>query len=247
MNFIKRIAERFIIALLVIGALWLIGAQIFNRLEDRLPLFWAILGTYVAAAYFILPQIVRLGMAIIYKERIPSTVHAADGLPADPINITLVGTEAEINYAFARAGWHTAEALTVATTIKMGIAFILKRPYPTAPFSSLYLFGRKQDLAFQQAIGNSPRARHHIRLWKKENNIWLGAAVKDTGFGLARLTYQITHRIDRNIDHEREYILEALRNTKLVKKDEYITSEQMAVGKYKTDGKILMITLDTPQ
>ncbi len=124
MNFIKRMAERFIIALLVIGALWLIGAQIFNRLEDRLPLFWAILGTYVAAAYFILPQIVRLGMAIIYKERIPSTVHAADGLPADPINITLVGTDAEINYAFARAGWHTAEALTVATTIKMGIAFI---------------------------------------------------------------------------------------------------------------------------
>jgi len=44
-------------------------------------------------------------------------------------------------------------------------AFVLSSPYPTAPFSTLYLFGRSQDIGFQKAFGNSPRKRHHIRFW----------------------------------------------------------------------------------
>ena len=44
-------------------------------------------------------------------------------------------------------------------------AFVLNSPYPTAPFSTLYLFGRGQDIGFQKAIDNSPRKRHHIRFW----------------------------------------------------------------------------------
>jgi hypothetical protein len=43
--------------------------------------------------------------------------------------------------------------------------FIFNKPYPTAPFSTLYLFGRGQDIGFQKAIDNSPRKRHHIRFW----------------------------------------------------------------------------------
>lgn len=243
MNFLERLTQRAAVALLIIGALWLIGAQIFNRLEDRLPLFWAIACTYIAAAYFILPQVVRVGMAIIYKERIPTTTHAADGLPADPINITLFGRAQDLVYAFERAGWHPADPLNFTTTIKMGIAFTMNRPYLTAPFSALYLFGRAQDFGFQQAIGNSPRARHHIRFWQKEPNMWVGAAVKDTGFGLARLTYQITHRVDKYIDHEREYILEALRAKNLITDEKYSLPGQIMAGKYKTDGKILIATL----
>lgn len=237
--------QRAAIALLVIGALWLIGAQIFSRLDERFSLFWAITGTYIAAAYFVLPQIVRIVMAIIYQERIPTHVHTSDGLPADPINIMLIGTTADLQYAFARAGWYQAEPLTIKSALKMAIAFTLNQPYVNAPFRSFYLFGRKQDLGFEQAIGNSPRARHHIRLWKKEHNTWVGAAVKDLGFGLTRFTYQITHRVDHYIDQEREYVLEALRATGLIEKEEYSTPGQKIVGKYKTDGKISMVTLQS--
>ncbi len=35
------------------------------------------------------------------------------------------------------------------------------------PFSTLYLFGRGQDIGFQQAIDGSPRKRHHVRFWAK--------------------------------------------------------------------------------
>ena len=44
-------------------------------------------------------------------------------------------------------------------------AFVLNAPYPTAPFSTLYLFGRPQDVGFQEPIDDSPRKRHHIRFW----------------------------------------------------------------------------------
>ncbi len=41
----------------------------------------------------------------------------------------------------------------------MARAFVLNTPYPTAPFSTLYLFGRGQDIGFEKAIGDSPRRR----------------------------------------------------------------------------------------
>jgi hypothetical protein len=34
-------------------------------------------------------------------------------------------------------------------------AFLLNPPYPAAPFSALYLFGRGQDIGFQKGIDNS--------------------------------------------------------------------------------------------
>jgi len=41
--------------------------------------------------------------------------------------------------------------------------------------SSEFLFGRKQDLAFEQAVGDNPRHRHHVRYWesdKRESACW---------------------------------------------------------------------------
>ena len=42
---------------------------------------------------------------------------------------------------------------------------MLNRPYPSAPFSTLYLFNRGQDVGFQRSIDDSPRKRHHVRFW----------------------------------------------------------------------------------
>jgi hypothetical protein len=47
----------------------------------------------------------------------------------------------------------------------MAIAFVLNRANPAAPFSTLYLFGRAQDVGVQKPIGGSPRKRHHARFW----------------------------------------------------------------------------------
>ncbi len=67
--------------------------------------------------------------------------------------------------AFKAMGWTQADALGLASSWRMAKAFVLNRPYPAAPFSTLYLFGRGQDVGFQCAIDNSPRKRHHVRFW----------------------------------------------------------------------------------
>ncbi|GJE45205.1 hypothetical protein AEGHOMDF_4399 [Methylobacterium soli] len=113
----------------------------------------------------------------------------------------------------------------------MACAFILNRPYPGAPFSTLYLFDRGQDVGFQRPIGDSPRKRHHVRFWGipieraedtldtaafwlashppigAERALWIGAATKDVGISLTRLSFQITHATDADTDAERAFLV----------------------------------------
>ena len=150
-------------------------------------------------------------------------------------------------------------------------AFLLKSSYPTAPFSTLYLFGRGQDVGFQKAIDNSPRERHHVRFWALslahaeadlgETSFWLntdrppdaacvhwiGAGTKDTGISLTRLTFQITHATDSDTNAERDYIIDELRRCgtlgeiNLYKAGQQLASEH--VNHYVTDGEVAAANL----
>jgi hypothetical protein len=42
-------------------------------------------------------------------------------------------------------GWTQADPLGIGSSWRMACAFVLNRPYPSAPFSTLYLFNRGQD------------------------------------------------------------------------------------------------------
>src|SRR5437762_623424 len=80
-----------------------------------------------------------------------------------------------------------------------------------------YLGPRAQDLAFEQAVGRSPKQRHHVRFWRSDRvdedgrPVWLGAATYDCGVEFSRRTGQITHRIDADIDRERDTLVQDLR------------------------------------
>src|SRR5271168_2343313 len=56
---------------------------------------------------------------------------------------------------------------------------VLRRPDDDAPVSNLFLFGRKQDLAFEQPVGGGPRRRHHLSA---------GLAVPVVGRSAARIS-----------------------------------------------------------
>lgn len=265
MHFVFRWTERVIIFIISLSVIWLIVTQVFNRLDQRLSLFTALFLTYLISAYVLLPQIIHLTTLMLRKGRIPRFTRAADGLPADLANLILMGTEEGLRRAFEKAGWHEAEALTIKTGWKMIVHFVRNTPYPSAPFSSLYLFGRKQDIGFQLPISNSPRQRHHVRFWATNTDrlvdpfdiaywtkkqpvdyskpvMWIGAATRDTGFGLAKLTYQITHRTDPDVDEERDYVLATLESTGAEHADLY-ESGQFKVGRYSSDGKIAVMNL----
>lgn len=57
-------------------------------------------------------------------------------------------------------------AETMASSVRIAADTVLHRPDDDAPVSNLFLFGRKQDLAFEQPIAGGPGKRHHERFWR---------------------------------------------------------------------------------
>lgn len=262
MSITIRWTQRILVFLIAAATLWFIVTQLFDRLEQRMPVFAALLGTYVLAAYVVLPLVIHASASALGKNRLPRVTRAADGLPADPVNIVLAGSLDELRSAFATAGWHVADALTFSSGVRMAVSFVLNRPYPAAPFSALYLFGRRQDIGFQEDVDNSPRKRHHVRFWAADvepeteignlafwtrrqrvdperSHIWVGAATTDTGFGFQSMTWQISHRVDRHADPERDHVMSALHDAGRLGEERYIEAGAPIGTRFITDGRIV--------
>jgi hypothetical protein len=83
----------------------------------------------------------------------------------------------------------------------------------------LYYDGRKQDLAFEQAVGDSPRHRNHVRFWRLDKveadgrPVWVGSAVYDERVGLSRTTGEVTDFTAPDVDSERDYLFHDLAQT----------------------------------
>ncbi|HMF13509.1 MAG TPA: LssY C-terminal domain-containing protein, partial [Gemmataceae bacterium] len=152
-------------------------------------------------------------------EDVPGVTFTADGIPADPINVALVGTKAQVLKIMLAAKWYPADPLTLRSSLEMAEAAVFKGEYVDAPVSSEYLFGRKQDLAFEQAVGDNPRHRHHVRFWESDKRgpdgrpIWIGAAIFDKRVGLSRTTGQFTHETAPDVDAERDLLFKDLEQT----------------------------------
>jgi hypothetical protein len=271
MRLLKRLLQRLLILGLGVFSVWLIVFVVFRIADRRLPWVLASGITYGFAAYIILPRAIRLGLKILQREHVPSYTITGDGLPGDPVNVAIVGTLRELRAAFARLGWPEADRLSLASSWGMIRAFVFNSPYPTAPFSTLYLFGRGQDIGFQRAIDNSPRKRHHIRFWAlsvtraqdtwgaagfwrntdrppdSERVIWVGAATRDIGLSLTRFTFQITHATDSHTNVERDYVISELMKGRAIEAVKVYQSGQQLpterVNHYVTDGEITLAKL----
>ena len=165
MGVLTRFVERLAVLGLGVISVWLIVFVIFRVTDRRLPWILALSLTYALAAYVILPWVVRMCLKILQRKSVPSFTLTGDGLPGDPVNLVLVGEMERLRAAFTAAGWTEADPLGLMSSWRMVVAFVFNRPYPAAPFSTLFLFGRGQDVGFQKAIDGSPRKRHHIRFW----------------------------------------------------------------------------------
>jgi len=129
----------------------------------------------------------------------------------DAINLIILGREWQIDSAFHRAGWVAAHSGSLWAITREVTAAVVSRPAVGAPVSALYFEGRKEDLAYELA-GPNARIRHHVRIWLLDSldGVWVAAATKDIGLRVKPLRHLITHRIDPDVDHERDVITGAL-------------------------------------
>jgi LssY C-terminus len=175
---------------------------------------------YLVVAYVVLPMVwLRYTRHHPGLADIPNVTHTVDGIPGDPLNVALIGTETDLNRIMVAAQWYPADPLTLRSRLEIAAAAVFEHPYDDAPVSNLYLWGRKEDLAFEQPVGNDPRQRHHVRFWRSDKldpdgrPVWVGAAIFDQRVGLSHTTGQITHHTAPDIDAERDKLFADLQHT----------------------------------
>ena len=184
----------------------------------------------------------------------PRITHTATGIPGDPINIALLGSESDVIHAVTKAGWFPANPITFDSSVRIVVDSVFRRPDDEAPVSSLYLFGRKEDLAFEQPVGDSPRQRHHVRFWRWDRledgrPVWFGAATFDERVGLSYTTGQVTHHIGPDVDAERDRILAELQEAGKVQEVFWKDNFQQLEGRngggdvWHTDGRLAGVIL----
>ena len=133
----------------------------------------------------------------------------------DPLNIVMIGSGSNILHSLARAGWSFTHRINLESVTRLIGASLSNQPYPVAPVSDLFLFGRKQDFALQRP---RPRIsqRNHMRLWLapfryREHPVWVGQISRDIGIKLTPKSPSLTtHVIDPDVDLAREYLLDTL-------------------------------------
>ncbi len=170
-------------------------------------------------------------------------------------NIQLVGTDGQIGATLASAAWYRADEIDFVTSVRICFDSVLGRKYSTAPVSNLYLYGRKEDMAFERP-GHTVRQRDHMRIWKTDHNendgrpIWIGSVTKDTKIELAKTNHLPTHHISPDVDAERALLVSELALTGYVVQQ----TTRPGFGKptknfngegdpYVTDGQVVVLTL----
>lgn len=197
-----------------------------------------------------------------FRERLremPCCTSREDGIgEGDPINVAIVGTGEETVAALVESGWTFTEAITVDSIRRMVGAAIASKSFYTAPVSSLYVFGRKQDVALQRGRATISQ-RNHMRLWLapfrcEGSPVWIGQVSRDIGVKLTSKSPSLTtHIIDPVVDESREYLFHSLLQSEAVDRFAFVKGVGAATiddprhnltgDPYFTDGMRLVVWL----
>jgi hypothetical protein len=192
--------------------------------------------------------------------KIPRRIGDKQGNPGDMVNFLIIGNEDQMKQVFTNAGWVHVDADVQATVLAGFLASMSKESYLTMPMSPLYLFGRQQDYGWAHAEPITVVAsRNHLRVWKapftvEGRMVWVGAATHDIGFEKDQRNNGLTHKIDPNIDLERDYVEKTLSTTGLVTEVTHFLPQNpmqeaktATGGSFHSNGQVLILKLaDTP-
>ncbi|MFZ0704884.1 MAG: LssY C-terminal domain-containing protein [Candidatus Korobacteraceae bacterium] len=184
------------------------------------------------------------------------------GNPGDLVNFVFVGTQDQVTNALKAAGWVVADKTDQDAVVSALLATLQKNVYVTVPMSILYLFGRPQDFGYENAQAvEVANQRNHFRIWKapfegpQKQTLWAGAGTHDIGIERdKRSANAITHKIDPDVDKERDFIGATLQQAGRVEAMSYMDrpngvkeTHTATGGEIKSDGRVLVIVLKPVQ
>jgi hypothetical protein len=187
---------------------------------------------------------------------VPRRVGDLQGNPGDMVNYALIGTEDQVTKAFAAAGWVQVDKTTQDAVLHGLVSTLSHAAYTEMPMSTLYLFGRSQDLSYARADPLAVAAiRHHLRVWKTTEMVggqalWVGSATHDNGFEKDQRNGGITHHIDANVDQERDFLEQSFSGAGVIAGAAYVmpsnpltTAKTATGGSFQSDGRIVVMDL----
>lgn len=255
---LKRLGVFVVTLAIIAGVVWVYVTLLPNvwygeHLAISLVVLWLV------TAYLVLPRLHRIFSRIYLPPYFIGRSRTADGLLADPVNFAINGSKKALMQAMETAGWQIADDLTFASAWKIAYSSVLRRSYPNAPVSPLFLFGKKQDIAFQKEVDNNPRKRHHVRFWRVPRKWylpggykvdWVASATYDSAVGVSLFTMQVTHSIDANVDKERNFLVKTLQDAGTLRTstriEHYFNGYETRNGgghQYVTDGSLVIADL----
>ena len=188
--------------------------------------------------------------------KIPRRISDRTGDPGDMVNFLIIGSQDAMEKVFTTAGWVQVDVNVKDTLLHGLLESISKESYLTMPMSPLYLFGRRQDYGWAHAEPISVVAsRNHLRTWKAPfeadgQTLWVGAATHDVGFEKDQRNNGLTHKIDPNVDLERDYVEKTLAATGLVAevthilpKNPMLEAKTATGGSFHSNGEVLVLKL----
>ncbi|MBQ1443105.1 MAG: LssY C-terminal domain-containing protein [Renibacterium sp.] len=202
-----------------VASVWLALLVLGESFSGGWTRVWYVVPFWLVLAYVALPRLHRILTSIYVPDYFIGRSRTADGLLGDPINLAVCGSQEQLESSMVAAGWTKADEITLLSSWRIIVSTLTRRSYHEAPVSTLTLFGRQQDFAYQQEVEDSPAKRHHVRFWRcpegwllpgGHHADWLAAGTFDKSVGLSLFTFQITHKIDEHIDKERDHIIDTL-------------------------------------
>ena len=202
-----------------ITAIWLLWLLTTETVESGWQRLWFLVPMYLLLAYLILPRL-HTGLSKIYlPDYFIGRTRTREGILGDPVNLALLGEEAQIHAAMRAAGWTAADPITGHSTWKIITTTLTRKSYSEAPVSDLFVFGNRQDFAYQREVDGNPSKRHHVRFWKAPEGWllpgghkvdWVAAGTYDRAVGFSLFTLQVTHKIEQDTDIERDFIVKTV-------------------------------------
>ncbi len=197
-------------------------------------------------------KITKSAAAIFADFGLPKYTETPSGNVQEPISFIIAAkNNQEMEAVFRAAGWHLADKISLNSLYKLLKAVIKKEDYLTAPMTPSFWDTKVHALGFEKATpSRNASERHHVRFWlsgltdQEGRQIYIGTASLDIG-----IKWGVTHKIEPDIDTEREFLFNDLKNTGQLLDYQKIKLVKPVLGKnfsgdpFFTDGEAYVIKI----
>ncbi len=191
-------------------------------------------------------QTTKTALNIFTYSNLPRYTETLTGANQEPISFVITAKDDKTFLSsFEKAGWQLADSLNYTTTMELAKSAILNKEYKTAPMTPSFWNKQVHTFGFEKSTEtDSVRQRHHARFWKTNfktqsgENIYVGTASLDVS-----IKWFITHKINPDIDTEREILftdlqkIGAIKNYEKIKLVDPILGQNFSGDQFFTDGE----------